>query len=275
MPGNPLDLVDQPLPPPAKDLMSVYLENARLLGQHTAELHLALADSSGDDAFLPEPFTELYRKALYHGMTALSNRTFDRLQQSMRRLPPDVLETAASVLSHEDSVREFLRPVRDQRVTAMRIRTHGDLNLRQFLYTGKDFVIIDFEGERARPLSERRIKRCSLRDVASMLRSFHYAAYAVLFGQMPGVITTTETTPVLEHWARFWYLCAGGSYLQGYLATAGTAAFMPKTRSELKLLLTAYLMEKAVQELGIELNDRPEWVRIPLLGILQLLEPGR
>ena len=271
--GTPLDLIDQPLPAPAQELLGVYLENARLLGKHTAELHLALADSGGEPAFLPEPFTDLYRKALYHGMTALSNRTFDRLQQRVRGLPPEVQETAAAVLAQEDSVREFLRPVRDQRITAMRIRTHGNLNLRQFAFTGKDFVIIDFEGEASRPMSERRIKRSGLRDVASMLRSFHYAAYSVLFGQIPGLITMMETRPLLERWARFWFLCAGGAYLNGYLAAAGDAAFMPRSRGEFRLLLSAYLMEKAVQDLGAELSDRSEWVRIPLLGILQLLEP--
>ncbi|MBX5495106.1 MAG: alpha-amylase, partial [Bryobacteraceae bacterium] len=149
---------------------------------------------------------------------------------------------------------------------------HGDYHLQQVLFTGRDFAIIDFEGERARPLSERRIKRSALRDVATMLRSFHYAAFAVLFGQMPGIIESPEKRPILEAWARFWHAWVSRAFLEGYLTTAGNAPFLPASREELQLLLNAYTLEKAIDELGFELNDRPDWVRIPLLGILEMLE---
>jgi maltose alpha-D-glucosyltransferase/alpha-amylase len=139
------------------------------------------------------------------------------------------------------------------------------------LYTGKDFVIIDFEGEPARPLSERRIKRSPLRDVAGMLRSFHYASYAARFGQVAGV--RPEDLDALDPLARFWYLWVSVAFLKAYLGVALQAGFLPQAREDLKVLLEAHLLEKALYELAYELNNRPDWVRIPLHGMLQLLAP--
>ncbi len=272
---NALDLLEQPLPDAASTLPSTDLESARLLGGRTAEMHLALCGATDDPAFTPEPFTELYRNALYHGMSALANRTFDLLAQRVRTLPHAAQLEAEYVLANERAVREVFRPIRDRRTTALRIRHHGDFNLQHVMYTGRDFTIVDFEGERSLPLTDRRIKRSALRDVAAMLRSFQYAAYAVLLGQMPGIITRPETSGALERWAGFWYLCIGSAYLEGYLRVAGNAPFLPQTRDELRALLNAYQMEKAVEEVANELNERPEWVRIPLLGILQLLDAHR
>jgi maltose alpha-D-glucosyltransferase/alpha-amylase len=142
------------------------------------------------------------------------------------------------------------------------------------LYTGKDFVIIDFEGEPARPLSERRIKRSPLRDVAGMLRSFHYAAYASLFEQGKKGVLNSHPGGVasLEPWARFWHVWVSTTFTKAYLAAANQGSFLPRNRVELQILLDAFLLEKAVYELSYELNNRPDWVRIPLHGILQLLE---
>jgi maltose alpha-D-glucosyltransferase/alpha-amylase len=147
----------------------------------------------------------------------------------------------------------------------MRIRVHGDYHLGQVLYTGKDFVIIDFEGEPARPLSERRIKRSPLRDVAGMLRSFHYAAYTVFATRV------AAERGALEPWAQFWYEWVGSAFLRAYLHRAGDAAFLPRAREELATMLRVYLLEKAVYEVGYELNNRPDWTWIPLRAITQLL----
>jgi maltose alpha-D-glucosyltransferase/alpha-amylase len=178
----------------------------------------------------------------------------------------------ARVLELEATIRKRFRQIRDRRITAARIRCHGDYHLGQLLFTGKDFVIIDFEGEPARPLSERRIKRSPLRDVAGMLRSFHYASSAALFGQVSGIVARQDMMPTLESWARRWYLWVSSVFLKAYLQTSGSAPFLPRTREELEALLDAHLLEKAVYETAYELNNRPDWVRIPLQGILQLME---
>jgi maltose alpha-D-glucosyltransferase/alpha-amylase len=157
------------------------------------------------------------------------------------------------------------------KIDGTRIRTHGDYHLGQVLYTGNDFVIIDFEGEPARPLSERRIKRTALRDVAGMLRSFHYAPYAALFGAAPGSIVRGEDVPRLETGARFWYQWVSASFLRAYLAEASKGTFLPTKPEAVESLLQAYLLEKALYEISYELNNRPDWVKIPLRGVLDLL----
>jgi maltose alpha-D-glucosyltransferase/alpha-amylase len=151
----------------------------------------------------------------------------------------------------------------------MATRIHGDYHLGQVLFTGSDFVIIDFEGEPARPLAERRRKRSPLQDVAGMLRSFHYAAYAPLL-QEGNAEGSSHEAP--RRWAQYWQKWVSATFLRTYLEVSGDAIFIPKGREELALLLDVHLLDKAVYELGYELNNRPSWVRIPLDGISQLLQ---
>lgn len=138
-------------------------------------------------------------------------------------------------------------------VNAMRIRIHGDYHLGQVLDTGDDFFIIDFEGEPARPLNERRIKHSPLRDVAGMLRSFDYAAHTAVQ-------------------AEAWTEGVSREYLNAYLTMAEGASFLPGNEEELRMLLDACLLEKAVYEVCYELNNRPDWVGIPLRGITRILD---
>jgi maltose alpha-D-glucosyltransferase/alpha-amylase len=154
----------------------------------------------------------------------------------------------------------------------MRIRVHGDYHLGQVLFTGKDFVIIDFEGEPAHPLSARKIKRSPLRDVAGMLRSFHYAANAPLIGKAGGIVFRPEDLARLEPWAHCWTLWISAAFLSAYLESSAQASFLPRSREEISSLLSVFLLEKAIYELGYELNNRPDWVKLPLHGILDLLE---
>jgi maltose alpha-D-glucosyltransferase/alpha-amylase len=182
----------------------------------------------------------------------------DTLPEAGRRDAERVLALEGSIAARFDTL--LVRPIH-----ALRSRIHGDYHLGQVLFTGEDFIIIDFEGEPARPLSERQMKRSPLQDVAGMLRSFHYAAYAAYFSQARD----------LEQWARFWHLWVSVAYLKTYLDVVSGAAFLPSSSDELKLLLDAYLLEKAVYELGYELNNRPDWVIIPLQGILQTVQPGQ
>ena len=153
----------------------------------------------------------------------------------------------------------------------MRIRVHGDFHLGQVLYTGKDFLIIDFEGEPAHSLSSRRIKRSPLRDVAGMRRSFHYASNAPLIGKTGGSVFRPEDAARLEPWARCWNLWVSAAFLTSYFEASAEASFLPRSREELTSLLSVYLLEKSIYELGYELNNRPDWVKLPLRGILELL----
>jgi len=267
-----LDTAEQELPQLAVDTIGTYLESARLLGQRTAEMHLALASDPRNPNFAPEPFTTLYQRSIYQSMRSLTTQALQTLRKQLDKLPETGQAEAQKVLTAEADLLKRYGALLDQKITAMRIRCHGDYHLGQVLHTGKDFSIIDFEGEPARPLSERRIKRSPLRDVAGMLRSFHYAAYAALFRQTPGTGIREADFARLDPWANYWYLWVSAVFLKAYRETTSDAAFLPQSREEFAVLLNAYLLEKAVYELGYELNNRPDWVRIPIQGILQILE---
>jgi maltose alpha-D-glucosyltransferase / alpha-amylase len=255
------------LPTLATDLIGPYLESARLLGERTAEMHTALAGNSMNPHFAPELFTTLYQRSIYQSMRNLAARTFQLMRSRLKHLPEKAREMAKQVLEHESQVFDRFHSLLDRRISAMRIRVHGDFHLGQVLYTGKDFIIIDFEGEPARSLTERRLTRSPLRDVAGMLRSFHYAANHAIFHQA----TRPEDLPAMETWAAFWNTWVSAVYLKAYLELAGQAGFLPADEGELQTLLDALCLEKAVYELSYELNNRPEWVQIPLQGILAFL----
>ena len=264
-----LALLDDDVPVLARELIGPYLESARLLGQRTAELHMALASSADDLEFTPEPFSTLYQRSVYQSMQSQIGQVLQPLRQRLKKFPDGVQEDVQKILDLEVEIRRRYRSLLQRKINTIRIRTHGDYHLGQVLYTGKDFFIIDFEGEPARPLSERRIKRSPLRDVAGMLRSFHYASYAALYGQVSGI--RPEDFPALEPWAHFWYTWVSVAFLKAYLSVAKEKPFLPADPTEVQLLLDVYLLEKGMYELGYELNNRPDWVKVPLQGLLQLL----
>jgi len=265
----------QDLPRVAQETIGAYLASAELLGRRTAELHLALAQRREDPNFAPEPLTDFYRQSLYQGMLDLTSRSFQLLRHRLKRLPKPIQGDAKKVVALEGEIRKCFRRIRDRKIAGVRIRCHGDYHLGQVLYTGKDFVIIDFEGEPARSLTERRIKRSAFRDVAVMLRSFHYASYAALFDYAARGVVPSKALGTLESWARFWYVWVCVVFLKAYLDIVGETPLVPQDQEELEVLLDALLLEKAVSELGHELTHRPDWVKIPLQGILQLLKANR
>ena len=252
-------------PPPAHELIGPYLETARLLGKRTGELHAALA-AGEEPAFVPEPVTTLYQRSLYQSMRSMAAEVF-RLVRAKAKDVPQLVQ----VLDLEQEVLRRLHRVLDTKISGFRIRTHGDLHLGQVLYTGRDFVFIDFEGEPARPLSERRIKRSPLRDVAGMIRSFHYAGYTALWS-LAGGPPLQENPSFLEPWIVFWYQWVAGAFLRSYLEVSSVARILPSGPGELGVFLEVLLLEKALYELRYELNNRPDWVKIPIEGILQQLE---
>ena len=265
-----LSLTGEP-PALAQETIGPYLDSARLLGERTAELHLALASASDDPDFAPEPFSTMYQNSIYHAMRSLTSQTLQLLRQRSNDLPKVVRADALAVSDLEKDIVERFQLIRRQKIRAARIRCHGDYHLGQVLYTGKDFVIIDFEGEPARPLSERRLKRSPLRDVGGMIRSFDYAAHMAL-GRQASRGLRPEALPALEQWGRLWYVWVSAAFLTSYLTVIVPARLLPADQGELKTLLDAYLLEKAVYEIGYELNNRPDWVKVPLQGILQLME---
>jgi maltose alpha-D-glucosyltransferase/alpha-amylase len=235
-------------------------------------MHAALASSVEDPAFAPEPYTDFYRHGLYHGLLARQSRAMDLLGSRLGRLPDAVRPDAQTLLEKQDKIRQVIRYLRDHRIDATRIRIHGDFHLAQVLYTGRDFVFIDFEGDNGRPVGERRIKRSLLEDIAGMLDSFYHASHGVLFGEAPGVIPQPESLNALEAWAKFWYRSVAAEYLTAYQAVLEVAALLPPDSAQIRMLLRIFLLDLAMRKLSYELDYAPERIRVPCHAILELLE---
>jgi maltose alpha-D-glucosyltransferase/alpha-amylase len=263
-----LDLVREEVPELARETIGSYLEAARLLGQRTAELHLALASRTDDPAFTPEPFSTLYQRSLYQTMRTQSRRTIELLRKRVQDLPEPVQRDGPRLLSLEPELLKRISRIRERKINALRTRCHGDYHLAQVLWLGKDWMIIDLEGDPSRPFGVRWLKRSPLRDVASMVRSFHYAALCAL---TQGPIRP-EDQAVLEPWVRFWHQWVATTFLKAYLETASRGSFLPSSREELDVVLDFYLVKRAVNELHYELTYHPDRVRVPLQGLLHLLE---
>jgi maltose alpha-D-glucosyltransferase/alpha-amylase len=246
----------------------IYPEKARLLGQRTGELHRALASDAEDPAFAPEPFNAMAQRSVVQSMRASARRALSLLRKKIEDLPENFRAEAEEILAAEPQILAHERRLLGMRSPAHKIRIHGDFHLGQALYTGRDFVFLDFEGEPARPLGERKLKRSPLRDVAGMMRSFQYAAYSALWQR--GM--RAEDVPFLEKWADVWYREISSIYLQSYLAATADALFLPHDEADLELALQTYLLDKAVYEVGYELNHRPDWVVIPIRGIKHILQ---
>ncbi len=250
---------------------SAYADAAALLGRRTAELHLVLAQDTADPAFAPEPCNLDYWQSLRNRMIRSVEDALALLGRRLQDLHESNRQRATLVLQSKDILLSRLEAPVNGNPQAVRIRCHGDFHLGQVLYTGRDFVIIDFEGEPARPLADRRAKHVPIVDVAGMIRSFHYAACAVLdpAGNRPDA---DERRSELEQRMKHWYQSATDAFLSGYTETTGKVPFFPKQSDDRGMLLGAYLIEKACYELRYELNNRPSWAGIPLSGLLQLAQ---
>jgi maltose alpha-D-glucosyltransferase/alpha-amylase len=266
-PADPLGLSEHSDSPAAREHLGIYLDAAATLGRRTAELHLALAAPSDDPAFAPEPLTTQNFQTLLFDFHEHASRVLDVLRERMPFLPDEVIEIAATVLSRRRRILDYFGTLKSASFRSQRIRIHGDYHLGQVLRVKTDFVILDFEGEPARPLEYRRSKQCPIKDVAGMLRSFSYAAYASLINYSA---RHSEDLTHLEPWAQLWERSAAAAFLRAYRETAQGAEFLPADTSEFHKLLDLFLLDKALYEVRYELNARPAWVRIPLMGIMSL-----
>ncbi|OGS28188.1 MAG: maltose alpha-D-glucosyltransferase [Elusimicrobia bacterium RIFOXYB2_FULL_48_7] len=273
VPESFLDAACREIPPLMQETIGVdYIEMIKLLGTRTAQLHLALASDIENPDFAPEPFTLLYQRSRYQSMQGLTKKVFDTFKKSQKSAfnAPDALkEKAAKFLVFEKEIINRFSLIYKEKTTAMKIRIHGDYHLGQLLFTGNDFASIDFEGEPMRTLNERRLKKSALKDIAGMIRSLHYAAYTSL---MKHQAIKTENPQELEPWMFLWYKYTAGTFLNSYLETADGAVFIPSGQKQLENMLDIYMLEKAVYELGYELNNRPDWILIPMNGITSILK---
>jgi maltose alpha-D-glucosyltransferase / alpha-amylase len=263
------DVAENGIPPQFRDLVrGLHLEMALLLGKRTAEMHLALASRPTDSNWEMEEFSTLYQRSIYQSMRGLLRRTFQTLSAALPGLSEDAQRRGGKILTAEKEILTCLRNITGQRLSAMKSRIHGDFHLGQALFTGKDFVFIDFEGEPFHSLGERRLKRSPLRDVAGMIYSFHFAAMTTLQQHCE---SHPEDIPLLEPWLEAWYIYVSGSYLKAYLHAMKNSELIPSDRAEQLVMLRCFLIHKTIHEIGVELNDRPEKVSLPMRCLEMLI----
>ncbi len=267
-----MELADQGLPTEAADAIGIYLDASAHLARRTAEMHVALAAQTDDAAFAPQPLTASDLEGLSLGLREQAADVIQQLKTGFGRLPDDVADLAGSVLAHRRSLLTHFRGFETLPIDLLKTRVHGDFHLGQVLRVKNDFVILDFEGEPARPLAERRGMHSPLKDVAGMLRSFSYAAQTAF---MSHATRRPQSAASLEPWAALWERCVSAVFLSAYRAETQGARLLPEDSATLARLLDAYVMEKALYELAYEIGNRPTWVRIPLLGILSLVQNWR
>jgi maltose alpha-D-glucosyltransferase / alpha-amylase len=269
---GPAELAGRETPADVKQAIGPFLQTIELLGQRTGEMHLALASDANDPRFAPEPFSALYQRSLVQSVRNVGRSVLHRLRRRLRTLPEAVQADAQRAIQLETEILKRSRTAFETRFRSKRIRYHGNYHLGRVLYTGRDFVVLFFEGEPGRPLAERRIKRSPLRDVASMLRSFHYVTAHALSGRVSSGAVRAEDLPILEPALRAWRAWIGAAFLRKYLQTVADASFAPTSAEELRASLTGYLLERTLHEIGYELDQRPDWVTIPLSELLDLMK---
>ena len=251
----------------AGDIHGGYLALIRTLGKRTAELHAALAQRTGDPAFDPEPIEPRDLSAWVRHAHDVAAATLDRLEQRRATLDAATQSEAAQLIAARSKLLKRIDAGAPPAVRAFKTRLHGDYHLGQVLLTQNDFVITDFEGEPARPLAERRQKHSALRDVAGMLRSFNYALHQAISHAM---VDRPDALASLQAPARAWEAVAKAAFLDAYRDTASRAGLFASW-DEMRGLLDLFLLEKAFHELAYEVDNRPDWVHVPLAGLLDLL----
>ncbi|NTW36098.1 MAG: putative maltokinase, partial [Syntrophobacteraceae bacterium] len=269
--GSFWELAGRSLPDILLPLFGEYLADIRKLALRTAQFHLALSRERRNKQFTPEPLGGDYIEVLAEGFSQQCRRSMDLLHARLSDLSGETLSMANKVLEKSPPLLGVFQKLHDLKTAAMRIRCHGDYHLGQVLRTEGDFVLLDFEGEPLKTIRERREKQTPVKDLAGMMRSFSYAVYSWLLSQTREDEASFHR---LKPWAEAWEQWVSSAFLDAYLQAARGAPFIPRQPEILEALLQAFLLDKALYELQYEINNRPNWLPIPLHGILSFLEAG-
>ncbi|HEY2895283.1 MAG TPA: putative maltokinase [Pirellulales bacterium] len=254
------------LPQKVREVFAEFIPRVERLAERTAGLHIALASSTDDPAFTPEPFTRADHRRFREAAAALAREAFALLGRHLDDLKPEVRKRAESLLSAAPQFDRRYTSNEQPDVEVAKTRCHGDYHLGQVLVTADDYVIIDFEGEPARPLEERRRKQLALRDVAGMLRSFHYVGCTVASSMVDH-----RDAQKIERITAAWYFWMSVVFVAAYRRSAAGGVFLPANDEQFDAILSECLLEKATYELKYELNNRPDWVYLPVTALCELL----
>ncbi|MDQ4106602.1 MAG: maltose alpha-D-glucosyltransferase [Actinomycetota bacterium] len=245
-----------------------FMSLVHTMGLRTGELHEAFAAPTDNPAFAPEHASKREVEGWKKGIVKELDRTLRLLERRRDRLPEEVRPEVDRLLELRDAAEDRIRYAAGDDVEVVKTRHHGDYHLGQVLVVSNDFQIIDFEGEPARPLEERRAKHSPLRDVAGMLRSFNYAAESAI---MDVGAEREDQIETLEEWVKDWERNVREAFLEGYAEGAREAASYPEDEEHARQLIDLFTLEKALYEIRYELDNRPDWVGIPVKGVLDLV----
>jgi maltose alpha-D-glucosyltransferase/alpha-amylase len=259
--------------PPEMDheLIGPFLESVRSIGGRIGELHAILASSTEDPAFAPEHFTRLYQRSLYQSIDAVANRVFRLVAGRMGTFDGPAADDATVFLGLRGELRDRLRLLLQKRFGGERIRIHGALRPDTLLHADRGPVTIDMAGDTTVAASERRLKRSPLRDVASMIHSFHDLALGRLRGADVGGSLRVEDADALDVWARRWFLWVSAAFLRGYRDRIGADACLPAAEDEWVALLDAFRVQVALGDLVMDFRNGQDRVPSSIRGLLELL----
>jgi len=242
------------------------IDRIQLLGKRSAELHLALSNQE-NSAFRPEAFSLHYQRSLFSSLQTLTRTAMQSLKKQLRHFNDELAEEAKMVLDSKKFLLDKLKRIYARKLDGKKIRNHGDLQLSQVLWTGKDFVFIDFEGDIYRPFSERRLKRSPVRDVASMQRSIHYATYQAFIGYDFAEFDDER----LPKWAESLKKVLSNLFLSPYLKTLSGANLIPDDEEDYEILETTFVLERILWEIKSQNFENPNWFTVPIKGIKTII----
>lgn len=263
-------LAYEDFPAPIQELLGIILpERMYQLGEFTADLHTALSQHRADKDFDKEESSLHYQRSLFSGLQTLTRTSLEKLKSVLKELPEELQQEAREVIGLKQEILTCFRRIYDHKIPVMKIRTHGDYHLRQILWTGREYIMNSFEGDPAKSFSERRILRSAMRDLAAMIRSLHYAAYSNILSPE---YDQQRKEGNLEEWAETWHYYISRLYIKAYFDKAGNSDFVPENAEDFKILMHTFLLEKALYELNYEIENRREWIIIPLRGIKAVVQ---
>ncbi|WP_300434021.1 trehalose synthase [Christiangramia sp.] len=258
------------IPPEIIDFagLNIFLKVSKL-AQRTAEMHIALGSDMQDTAFTPTKYNGDYAVWLKNRLIYMFQNRLNTIENNMHKLDGEALELAKEFLDKKKEIREHFLNFTWTRMKSERIRIHGDYHLGQVLVDHDDFYLLDFEGEPESTIQDRKVKQPPLKDVAGMFRSFHYAIYSTIFNNDGSFSTSQED---MFEAGEILYKYMIGVFMETYVHKVQSENLNIGYKQEIEFLLDYCLLEKAVYELGYELNSRPRWTIIPLRGIASILK---
>ncbi|MBI1184381.1 trehalose synthase [bacterium] len=245
------------------------IKNVQKLALRTAEMHIALFKEKYTRRFVPKAFNTDYKAWLLNRLIYQFDRRYQLIEDNLHKLSGNSLDYAREFLSLKQHIKDKILNFHSSQLYSMRIRIHGDYHLGQVIMDDNDFYILDFEGEPESTIRDRKVKQPPIKDVAGMFRSFHYAIYATIFSAESQLKLPEE---ILFEAGEKYYAALVGLFLEKYLETAFEHGLDIGYHHEIDFLLRYHILEKGIYELGYEMNSRPDWLIIPLKGVLQIIK---